>query len=540
LDISTGTFFIETTSLSSVASSLSRLSPKEILLPERLLREGTFAQSIQSWDKFMVFLPESRFNEANAQESVRESFKTEALEAIGNFCAEAWVAAGVLLSYVKLTQKGGLPHVLPPRKLSEEKFLSIDTATRLNLELERTLKGERSGSLLSVIDRTLTNAGGRCLLHDLHFPLTDIGRLQERLDFVSWCVEHPDFITHCRSHLKMVPDLERALARLSLNRGGPRDLGVVRDALQQAVSLKELGMRYEEKTILAEKCFQALEGYQELSEVLSFALEEDLPLLARVGGFIASGYSTQLDESIQLRDEGRTLIQNLQTRYVQETGVNTLKIKHNNVLGYYIEVSAQHAKKLPDSEYIHRQTLASAMRFTTTELADLEAKLNNAVEEVLRQELQLFEDLVSRVLSYAKELSTLSQALARLDVTASHATLAVEEGYTYPQIDGTHALHIEKGCHPVVEDSLKVSGEQFVTNDCTLSGDQRLWLITGPNMAGKSTFLRQNALIVLLAQMGAFVPAEKAHIGVCDRLFSRVGAADDLARGRSTFPTFNN
>ncbi|MCP4922972.1 MAG: DNA mismatch repair protein MutS [bacterium] len=535
LDISTGTFFIETTSLSGVASSLSRLSPKEILLPERMFQNSVFAQAVQTWDKSLVSLPESRFNGANSQEAVRDVFKLEALDALGDFCADAWTAAGVLLGYVKLTQKGGLPHVLAPRKLSEEKFLSIDAATRLNLELERTLKGERAGSLLDAIDKTLTNTGGRCLLHDLHFPLTDVDRLQERLDFVSWCVEHPDFVTQARSHLKMIPDLERALARLSLNRGGPRDLGMVRDTLQQAQALKNIAESHEGIPALGSRCFQALEGYQELSEVLSSALGTDLPFLARVGGFIAPGYNVQLDESIQLRDEGRTLIRELQAHYVQETGVNTLKIKHNNVLGYYIEVSAQHAKKLPEADYIHRQTLASAMRFKTTELADLEVKLNNAVDEVLQQELQLFEDLVSRVLTHAKELSTLSQALARLDVTNSHATLALEEGYTCPQIDGTHALHIEKGRHPVVEASLKTKGEQFVTNECSLDEGHRLWLITGPNMAGKSTFLRQNALIVLMAQMGAFVPATKAHIGVCDRLFSRVGAADDLARGRSTF-----
>ncbi|HER26782.1 MAG TPA: DNA mismatch repair protein MutS, partial [Rhodospirillales bacterium] len=399
-------------------------------------------------------------------------------------------------------------------------------------------------SLLSIIDKTRTGAGARLLASHLSAPLTDPAAIDRRLDMVQYFVEGERTREDVRGLLKRCPDMERALSRLSLQRGGPRDLAALRDGLGLAVDLKACLAATNElagQPTGITDCVEGLGHQGQLLDRLRRALAETLPVYARDGGFIAAGYAPELDEFRALRDESRRLIANLQSRYVDETGLTSLKIKHNNVLGYFVEVPAKQGDRVPtgqDAPFIHRQTMANAVRFSTVELSDLESAIGRAADQAVALELSMFDDLLGEVLGRMDAIAATARAMAGLDVGSGLAALAVERRYVRPFVDSGMELEISGGRHPVVEAALTLRNEPaFMGNDCALGTETsgRLWLLTGPNMAGKSTFLRQNALIVVLAQMGCYVPADSARLGAVDRLFSRVGAADDLARGRSTF-----
>jgi DNA mismatch repair protein MutS len=436
--------------------------------------------------------------------------------------------------YALLTQRGKLPRFQAPRALAQGGTLSIDPATRRNLELSRTLTGERGGSLLDTIDRSLTGCGARLLASHLALPLTNPAEIEQRQDSVAFFLDANELRDRVRALLRGMPDLERALARLSLGRGGPRDAKAIADGLsgggQLAATLKD--------SVLPAPIAAAIDALTQrdgLADKLHRALGPDLPLMTRDGGFVAVAWSPELDELRTLRDDGKRVVAGLQWKYATATGINTLKVKHNNVLGYFLEVPVAQAEKLPRETFLHRQTMAGAMRFTTVELSDLERKIAEAADKALAMELAIFEQLTADILAHADTIARAANAIAELDVAASNATIALEQRWVRPTVDRSLQFEIGGGRHPVVETVRARNGENFVANDCRLVPDDRVWLVTGPNMAGKSTFLRQNALIVILAQMGSYVPADSAHIGVVDRLFSRVGAADDLARGRSTF-----
>jgi len=540
LDVSTGDFFVQPAAAADLGAALARLEPGELLLPDRLLQQPQLFELFGEWKAALSPLPSARFDSENARRRLEALYGVKALDGFGAFTRAELAAAGSLVDYVELTQAGKLPRLEAPRRIARDAALEIDAATRRNLELMRSLSGDRRGSLLAAIDRTLTGAGARLLAARLSAPLTDAAAIAARQDVVAVFVADERLRQTLRERLKRVPDIERALSRLTLGRGGPRDLAAIRDALGEAAELRALLERPPGLTPLpagldADRA--DLGHHAELVERLARALAADLPLLARDGGFIAKGYAQELDELRTLRDASRRLIVELEGRYRAETGISSLKIRHNNVLGYYVEATSVHADKLlKDSAFIHRQTMASAMRFTTVALGDLEQRIATAADKALAIELAMFEDLVGEVAARAEPLARAAQALARLDVATALADLAAAERWCRPAVDDSRAFDVRQGRHPVVEAALARSHESaFVPNDCDLSEAQRLWLVTGPNMAGKSTFLRQNALILLLAQMGAFVPAASARIGVVDRLFSRVGAADDLARGRSTF-----
>ena len=544
LDVSTGDFLAQPVAPGSLGAVLARLAPGELLVPERLLQKPALFEVFGDWKSALSPLPSARFDSENARARLESVYKVKAIEAFGAFSRAEVAAAGTLIDYVELTQKGRLPRLAPPRRLALGAVMEIDTATRRNLELSAALAGGRKGSLLATIDRTVTGAGARLLGARLAAPLTDPAAIAARQDVVAFFLAEETLRERLREGLKQCPDVARALSRLTLGRGGPRDLAAVRDALVQADALRGLlsleGLTPPPAELDAAR--RDLGEHATLIDRLSRALAPELPLLARDGGFIAPGYAPQLDELKTLRDESRRLIAGLQSGYAKRTGIASLKIKHNNVLGYFIEVTPTHADKVPsgaDAPFIHRQTLASAVRFSTVELGELERKIASAADKALAVELTLFEDLVAEVTGRAGEIDRTARALAALDLGAALAELAVEgvQGrWCRPLVDDSSAFSVEGGRHPVVEAALAAAqGPGFIANACDLGPEQRLWLVTGPNMAGKSTFLRQNALIAVLAQIGAFVPAESAHIGVVDRLFSRVGAADDLARGRSTF-----
>ena len=565
IDMSTGDFLTQPVTPATLGAALARIDAGELLVSDRLLDMPDLYDVLNDWKARLTPLPRARFDSTNGEGRLKDLFAVGTLDSFGAFGRAELAAAGALVDYVELTQKGKLPRLAPPRVLSASAVMGIDAATRRNLELTRTLTGERKGSLLEVIDRTLTSAGARLLAARLSAPLTDPAAIAERLDAVEFFFDDARLTDDLRAALAQVPDVARALSRISLGRGGPRDLAAVRDGLVQGAALRGLltGAKGLVPTAV-QKAMADLGEHSTLTDRLARALADDLPLLARDGGFIRAGYAPALDEHRQLRDDSRKLIAGLQAKYADETGIAGLKIKHNNVLGYFIEVQAKQADRIKtgktddgqDSPYIHRQTMANAMRFSTVELADLESRIAKAADRALALETELFADLCNEVTGRAREIALAADALARLDVASALGALALERRYVRPTVDASRVFRIEGGRHPVVEAALKRQGDAaFVANDCDLtpadeigaaasSGDGtaqddgtggRLWVLTGPNMAGKSTFLRQNALIAVMAQMGAFVPAASAHIGAVDQLFSRVGAADDLARGRSTF-----
>ncbi len=539
-DLSTGSLEIESTAQISLLTTLSRLLPREVLLSEELAKAlPHLSAAIKELGAAITLRPQSLFNPQNCHEKLLGFYDVASLDSWGDFSAIEITAAGALLDYVQLTQVGAVPRMDRPRKNTKGGLLEIDAASRRNLEITQTITGDKNGSLLSVIDQTVTASGSRLMLRRLSSPLTDVEIIKNRQQAILWAMNQTQHHSRMRECLSGAPDLERALSRLSLDRAGPRDLLAVRATLTAASNFFEL-LNSAELPVTLHSHAQNLIGQDPLSDLLKRALKEDVPLLAREGNFVAEGYSQPLDHYNMLKMDGKRLIAALQLRYVNELGLSTLKIKYNNIIGYHVEVSAQQAEKIINgpraTEFIHRQTMAGAMRFTTKELVQLERDMGEAVERSLSIELEIFEILSGSVLNAYGALSAMAAALAEFDVALSLADLAERENWCCPEIDESTDFDIEEGRHPVVEKALKnTASVPFIANDCHLATSQRLWLLSGPNMAGKSTFLRQNALMVVLAQMGSFVPAKHAKIGIVDRLFSRVGASDDLARGRSTF-----
>jgi DNA mismatch repair protein MutS len=533
LDLSTGDFMTQPVDPRNLGAALARLAPSEILLSERLTADPARFELWAEWKAAIQALPNSRFDSENAKRRLEALFGVAALDGFGAFTRPELAAAGTLVDYVALTQKGALPRLAPPRRLAQGAVMEIDAATRRNLELTETLAGERKGSLLAGIDRTLTGAGARLLRGHLSAPLTDPQAIAARLDRLAALLDAPECRQGVRAHLAKTADIERALMRLDLGRGGPRDLAALRDTLAQIPAIRNLLAARPAESLA--RLTRHLGEHDVLVDRLGRALAVELPGLWREGGFIARGYHAALDSQIELRDEGRRLVALLQSRYADATGIATLKIKHNNILGYHVEVPAKQAEKM-GTDFIHRQTMAGAVRYTTVELSELEGKIRGAGDKALALELELFEQLAAEVKGRQPEIAKAARALAALDLAAALAELAAQENWCRPEVYASLDFQIEGGRHPVVEAALKAqAAHPFVANACDLGPQRSLWLITGPNMAGKSTFLRQNALIAVLAQMGSYVPATGARIGVVDRLFSRVGAADDLARGRSTF-----
>ncbi|MCK5777509.1 MAG: DNA mismatch repair protein MutS [Rhodospirillales bacterium] len=547
LDISTGDFRTQTAAAGDIAAILARLDPGEVVVADNLLGDALPEQTWFDVIDRLTLQPAARFDSENGKRRLMDVYGVKTLDAFGAFTRAEVAAAGAIVDYVELTQKGKLPRLHPPVRVEQGAVMEIDAATRRNLELTQTMSGERKGSLLDAVDRTVTGGGARLLAARIAAPLTSPADVNARLDLVE--VFHADSRARegLREKLKAVPEIARAMSRLTIGRGGPRDVASIRAGLKAAAEIRRLfnDMNALQAAADLPGLVDALGGHDELVEELAQALVDEPPMGTADGGFVRKGYHPRLDELVEMRDESRRLIAALQKRYADETGIQALKVRHNNVLGYFIEVTAKQADQIPngtDSPFIHRQTMANAVRYTTVELNDLEAEIARAGESSLALELEIFESLAARIRENADAIDATASSLAALDVAAATAELALASAFTRPQVDESEAFTIEAGRHPVVEMALAKSGDvAFVANDCKLEpGDDdtsgaKLWLLTGPNMAGKSTFLRQNALIAVLAQAGLYVPAKRAHIGVVDRLFSRVGAADDLARGRSTF-----
>jgi len=549
-DVSTGAFEVRPAQSRDIESEIAALAPAELLVIE------TDASKVSEAARFtgaaLTTRPAVKADAKAAERRIKSAFEVAALDAFGEFTSAELSAMGLLLDYIELTQAGAAPRLTPPRRSAERAFMAIDAATRAALEIERSVRGGRDGSLLACVDRTVTSAGGRLLAERLARPLTDPAAIAQRLDAVAFFLSAPDRRRGVRQELRSAGDLARSLTRLALGRGGPRDLAQLRDGLsagdRAAARCLELDTAEAPAEIGRACAALALAAHPEsasLAQTLERALAAELPLLTRDGGFIAPGYDAVLDEARALRDDSRKVIAALQASYAEETGIPGLKLKHNNVLGYHIDATTKQAEALMapplNARFIHRQTNAGSIRFTTTELVELDAKIARAGDAALAREQALFKEFAARAAANETEIRAAAEALAALDVAAALAEWADEAQAVRPEIDDTTALLAEAARHPVVEESLRREGQGFTPNDARLDADgksgPRLIVVTGPNMAGKSTYLRQIALLAVLAQAGAYVPARKLRLGIVDRVFARVGASDDLARGRSTFMT---
>lgn len=532
VDISTGAFHVMPCAEAKLGPELARLTPREVIVVDSA--QGDWSTLVSESNAVLTTLGASAFDSTAGEKRLCALFKVGSLDAFGAFERAEIAAMSAVAEYLEITQRGNLPLLRPPVRETQKSAMQIDAATRRSLELTHALAGGRQGSLLACIDRTVTAGGARLLERRLASPSCDLRIITERQDAVAFMLDQTRLCDDIRSDLRGTHDLDRALSRLALDRGGPRDMAAIRNTIAQAARLPV----HPDMPPLLANVARDLAGHDVLVALLDAALIAEPPLLARDGGFIAAGYDAELDEARKLRDEGRSVIAGMQADFIVQTGISSLKIKHNNVLGYFIETTATHAEKMLapplNDTFIHRQTTANQVRFTTVELSEIETRILNAGGHALEIEKRLYSSLKDAILAQAGPLGALARALAEVDLASALAHLARTENWVRPKLDDSRAFAITGGRHPVVEMALQKQGAPFVANDCTLT-DARVWLLTGPNMAGKSTFLRQNALLAILAQMGGFVPAQAAHIGIVSQIFSRVGASDDLARGRSTF-----
>lgn len=533
LDISTGEFGIISTASQDLAQEIVRLMPKEILISDSIRNNEILYDILRPYSQITIYQASSCFAYGKCKNSIENFYNIKTVDSLGDLSNNQIIAIGVVLEYVRLTQKNNLP-VLPfPRLIDSASMMKIDSSTRRNLELVVNVHGKNKNTLLSTIDRTVTKQGSRALYKYVTAPLADITKIISRLDLTSFFYTNVNITEEVRKILKNVCDIERILARISMNRGTARDLLHLKNTMLESkniisVFVNNIGPNLPNEVQI---CINTFAGNDELIQIIEDAINPDATDNIENGGFINNSYHPKLDDLRRLLNDNNDLINNLKNEYIEQTGIETLKILHNNVIGLFIEVTPKYANKITHENFIHKQTLTTAIRFTTTKLQELESEIINAKVIALNLEKELFLGVCQNIIQCANTLRKMAHGLSVVDVFSSLAILALDEGYVRPEITDDCSFEIVDGRHPVVEKSTSV----FISNDCNLSKSQRLWLITGPNMAGKSTFLRQNAIITILAQIGSFVPASFARIGVVDKLFSRIGAADDLSSGQSTF-----
>jgi DNA mismatch repair protein MutS len=532
LELSTGNFFVLDCPLEALHAQLARIDPREILISEK-----NYGMLAAEWGNRCTIQAQAQFDRKRSEHALVTHYALAQLSGLGEFSDAAVITCGALIQYLNITQLEALPRLDRPKPQATTHYLYMDAATRRNLELGETLNGVRSGSLLSVIDDTKTASGARLLSQFLHAPLTELQNIAARHDAVEWALQHQPLRGRLREALAAITDIERALSRLSLGRGGPRDLVSIKQTLQAYHHVRTSWFNESSSAKapdILQQAVSALKGHESLAEMLANALKPDVPYLARDGNFVAAGFRADLDEYRTLRDESKRVLMVMEQEFKKRTDIPSLKIKHNNVLGYFIEITQVHEKKVPQ-DFIHRQTMAGALRYGTPELNETARKIEDAADKSVKLELVIYEELVATIMGRYESLVAAARAIALMDVLLSFAELAADRDLVRPVLASSAEFTISKGRHLVVENALKRQHKDFVPNDCTLNDKGNLWLITGPNMGGKSTFLRQQALMIILAQIGCFVPADHAAIGIADKLFCRVGAADDLARGQSTF-----
>lgn len=530
-DISTGFFGLEEIVVNDLGNVIARWHPSEIIISDDTFANPLWSHLFEIWKKYLTVFPKARFNETNAEYLLKSIYNVPTLDVFGHLSTLTIQAAGILIDYIMTTQCCRTLSLSTPQLICSQDFLSIDASTRRNLELVNSSSEQKNSSLFAVINKTVTAMGRRLLLEWLSAPLLDIEKIEKRLNDIEIFIKNTKFREKMRECLQNLPDIDRIISRIILGRTSPKDLGALKLALDKAKTIQKELYTYE----FFLTSFSINDELLFLDKELTQALKNELPVLAREGNFIKDGYDSSLDKMRDLHSHVSENLQNLQSQYIQQTGIHNLKIRRNNVWGIYIEVSSSQIPKIP-FDFIHRQTLTNCARYTTSELIDLEQKINQSENTALNRELELFEIIIQQILKKREEFRFLSEILAYLDVIAAGADLAIRNKYVRPQFSTQPLLQIIEGRHPVIEQSFQNQDLSFTVNDCLIDKEKRRFLlVTGPNMAGKSTYLRQNALIIIMAQMGYFVPAKRAFIGIVDQIFSRIGASDDLASGRSTF-----
>ena len=534
-DISTGEF--RTTSFSTLdelLDELAHLEPKEILLTEELYQNDELSSFFSlGWDPLLTRIDSYIWDLGRARELLEERLASKTLEAFGlENHQESIAACGALVHYLKETQIEDTPPLEDPLYYQTTDYLLVDESTKRNLEIVRTIRGEsESGSLLWVLDETLTAMGGRLLKKWINYPLIDIEKIRERLNAVEELKEKPSFRKMVRGALKEISDIERLIGRISTTSARPRDLGALRDSSYFISTLK--GILSDFQSTLLARIRDALDDLADIRELLESSLVDEPPISSRDGGIVKDGFNSELDELRVIGRDGKKWIAELESKERKLTGVNSLKVGYNQVFGYYIEVTKPNLHLVPEN-YIRKQTLVNAERFVTPELKEYEEKILGAEEKILELERDLFNEIRERAAKESERIRQTASLIAELDVLSSLAEVADKYNYTKPDVSDSGIIDLKESRHPVVE--RMDLGERFVSNDITLDTEENQFLIiTGPNMAGKSTLIRQVALIVLMAQIGGFIPAREGRIGIVDRIFTRVGASDNLARGRSTF-----
>ncbi|CAL7963854.1 DNA mismatch repair protein MutS [Alphaproteobacteria bacterium] len=535
IDISLGDFYVETIQLTALSLEVTRLLPKELIISDSNFSDIEIKKQLQRYDGCITKRANSLFEFYRCEAKLKAFYAVEFLSGIGSFSRAETIAAGALLEYIEYTQRSNIPRVKKLIKVFANYFMSIDHATRVNLELERSVRGHNKNSLLKILDKTLTASGGRLLAHYLSSPLANAMAINERLDGVESLLNLPDVRLSIRTALKEFPDTERALSRISAKRGTSRDLGIIRDSLQMALKVAEIiqSNKCVSRILTAARQITSFDNLlNELKSALQYHVTTNNPLLVN-GGFVRNGYHAQLDKFYYLKSNSDERITQLRNKYKELTGITAIKILKNNVIGYFIEVTPSNASKMSNSVFIHRQSLGSAIRYTTEELKQLETEILICDDKIAQLEQEILVTLCSKVLDASEQIDMSAQSIAIIDVTCALAEVSHQYKYVRPIVDDSIKFSVTHGRHPVVE---RGTSSAFIPNHCHLNQEkENLWLITGPNMAGKSTFLRQNALICIMAQIGSFVPAENAHVGVVDKLFSRIGAADNISQGQSTF-----
>ena len=545
-DISTGEFNIQSwteNALNELQSFLLIKNPSEIIISQDCFQSHIFEKVLNEFKSKLVIKGNTFFDTLNATKSICDLYKISNINAMGDLTDLEISCCGAILNYITLTQIGNIPTLPFPRKENKNNYLQIDAFSIRNLEIFENINNEniKNSSLFEILDKTQTSMGRRLLRKILSTPLANSTEINNRLNIIEFLTENSNLIYEIRNNLSLISDIERILSRLTLNRAGPKDLQNIALTLRTSTILKNL-LEESLKNAITNPLSTIINGLMDFKPLITKienAIIEDAPLTIKESGYIKSTYHPTLEEYKNIQQNTKQIILDLQTKYAFDTGISNLKIKYNNIVGYFIEVPIKQASQLmSDSNFKHRQTLVNGVRFTTDELTEIEQKILLANEKYEALEESLFKQLCDEILTQTEKINTFAQSISQLDVFTNLSLIALENDYTKPIIDDTDSFKIEEGRHPIVEYNLKQQNITFIPNDCILENKEdtsKLWILTGPNMAGKSTFLRQNALIIIMAQIGSFVPAKYAHIGIVNKIFSRVGAADNLARGQSTF-----
>ncbi|MDX1829782.1 MAG: DNA mismatch repair protein MutS [Lutibacter sp.] len=529
LDVSTGEFLTAQGNSEYIDKLLQNFAPNEILIQKQY--KSKFAQLFGE-DFYTFYLEDWVFQSDYATETLTNHFKVKTLKGFGiEDLQEGIISSGAILFYLFETQHNKLEHINTIKRIYEDKYVWMDKFTIRNLELYHS-NSANAVTLLDVIDNTISPMGGRLLKRWLALPLKDIHQINKRLDIVKYFINNDDFFELTTYQIKQISDLERLVSKVATGKVNPREVVLLKDSLNAIIPIKEAAEKSDNKAlkIIGEQ----IQNCKTLREKISVTLNEDAPVNINKGNVISSGVSKALDELRAISTSGKDYLDEMLVRETESSGIPSLKIAFNNVFGYYIEVRNTHKDKVPE-QWIRKQTLVNAERYITEELKEYESKILGAEEKISELEQQLFLELINDLMDYIRPIQLNAHLISQLDCLASFAQLAKKNNYVCPHLDETTDLEIKNGRHPVIEKQLPI-GEEYIANDLVLNrNQQQIIMITGPNMSGKSAILRQTALIVLLAQMGSYVPAQNARIGIVDKIFTRVGASDNISMGESTF-----